>query len=104
MSWHNPFSWFPEDPKVQCGWRMLHIYGNPKDDPYYDFCVWDDMATSKGSKESELVTLDRHIEAGIEQIRLIQGDYATDSFEWSLGEFYKTIWPHVVGLFWEEKQ
>lgn len=83
---------------------MLRIYGKPEEDPYFDFCVWDDAATTNGSFESQIVTLERHIQAGIDQITEIQKRYPEGSFEWGLGEFYKTIWPEVVTLFWEGKR
>lgn len=100
MSW---FSWLfgGEDPVVRCGWKMLSIYGNPKDDPYYAFCEWDDKATSEGSFESQLVSLDRHVEAGLAQLRLLQSQFQPGTFEYELGDFYQTIWPHVVGFFRE---
>lgn len=99
MSWWNPLSWIPEDPVTRCGWYALSLYDDPKADPYYDFCAWDDAATTSGSFESKIVTLERHIEAGLDQITLIQSRYPPGSFEWELGEFYKKAWPHLVGLF-----
>lgn len=103
MSWWNPISWLPEDPVVQCGWRALSVYHNPKDDPYYDFCAWDDNGTTKGSLASKIISLDRWVQQGLEQINLLQSRYDVGSEEWELGEYYKTIWPHVVGYFWEGK-
>lgn len=104
MVWYNPFSWFPEDPVTRCGWYFLSVYSNPADDPYFPFCEWDDKATSKDSPEYQDVTLERHIEAGIAQISELQKKFPEDSFEHRLGEFYKTVWPHFVGLFWEGKK
>jgi hypothetical protein len=101
MAWYNPFSWLKEDPVTRCGWRALSIYGNPKEDPYYDFCEWDDNATTKGSLESQIVPLTRHIQAGLDQLNEIQKRYPHGSEAWLLGQFYKKIWPHVVGFFWE---
>lgn len=83
---------------------MLKLYGDPKKDPYYEFCFWDDLATSEGSSESKVVALNRHIEAGLEQLSLLQKEFREGTWEWGLGEFYKTVWPHVVGFFWEGKR
>lgn len=99
MIWWNPATWFGEDPQIKCGYRMLSIYGKPENDPYFFFCEWDDLATTEGSEESRDVTLKRHIEAGLEQLNLLQSEFPKWSKEWMLGEFYKAIWPHVVGYF-----
>lgn len=101
MSWYNPFSWFGEDPVTQCGWRALSVYHNPKDDPYYDFCAWDDNGTTKGSYASRIIPLERWVEQGLYQLNLIQSKYPKGSWAYTLGDYYKAIWPHVVGLFWE---
>lgn len=89
----------PEDPVTRCGYFFLSIYRNPKDDPYFAFCVWDDNATAEGSEESKLVNLDRHIEAGIEQLRLLQSEFPIGSWEYRLGDFYISVWSRAVFLF-----
>ncbi len=104
MSWWNPFSWLPEDPVTRCGWYLLSVYSDPKKDPYYDFCEWDDLATTKGSPQQRDVPLDRYIETGLAQLELIQSRYEPGTFEYELGTFYRGAWPHLVGLFWEGKR
>ena len=98
------FSWIfgGEDKVTRCGWKMLSIYSRtPKKDPYYAFCEWDDNATTEGSFEGSVVPLERHVQAGLDQINLLQKQFPPSSFEFQLGQFYKAIWPHVVGLFRE---
>ncbi len=104
MSWWNPFSWLPEDPVTRCGWYFISLYSDPKKDPYYEFCEFDDLATSKGSAQERDVPLDRYIQTGLAQLRLIQSRQKPDSFAWTLGEFYMHAWPKLVALFWEGKR
>lgn len=104
MSWYNPFSWLPEDPINRCGWYFFRLTRRWKKDPYLDFCVWDDKGTSRGSFPSKFIPLERWIENGLEEIALIQSQFEEDSPEWQLGERYKHIWPHLVGLFWEGRK
>ncbi len=103
MSW---LSWIlgGEDKHIAVGWKMLRLYGHRRNDPYYAFGEWDDKATSEGSFESKIVSLDRHIEAGLAQLTLLQSEFKEGTYEWGLGEFYKTVWPHLVGFFWEGKR
>lgn len=102
MSWLSAL-FGGEDKVTRCGWKMLSIYGKPEDDPYFAFCAWDDAATSEGSTESKLVTLERHIAAGRAQLRLLQSEHPEGTFEWGLGELYISLWPKLVGFFWEGK-
>lgn len=104
MTWYNPFSWFGEDKVTRCGWYLFSVYRNPRKDPYYNFCSWDDNGTSNGSYASRVVPLDRWIEQGVEQIKLIQSKYEPGTFEHGLGDFYAHVWPKLVPLFWEGKQ
>lgn len=104
MSWYNPFSWFPEDPVNRCGWYFFRLTRKWKKDPYLDFCTWDDRGTTKHSFPSKFITLERWIEAGLEQISTIQNDFEQGSKNWELGEVYKKLWPHLVPFFWEGKR
>lgn len=93
----------PEDPVVRCGYYRLSFYNNPKDDPYYPFCEWDDNATTDGSFESKIVDLDRHIENGLAQLNLLQVQFQPGTWEYRLGNIYKTVWPELVGYFASNK-
>lgn len=99
MVWWNPFTWIKEDPVTRCGWYVLSIYKKPTDDPYFSFCEWDDNATSNGYPYRDQISLEKHIETGLNQLNILQSEYPRHSFEYKLGEFYKEVWPRLVGLF-----
>lgn len=101
LKYLNPFYWLPEDPVTRCGIYCISVYKNPKDDPYFLFCEWDDRGTTRGSYAQKYVTLERYIECGIEQLKLLQSRWPVGSFEYELGDLYLDIWPKVVPYYWE---
>lgn len=101
MSWWNPFSWLPEDPVQQCGWRFLKLVRDPLEDPYLEACKIDDKLTSKGSWGETHLSLERVIQNFLDEVTEIQQSYSPKSAEYHLGELYKLIYPKVVGMFWE---
>lgn len=102
MSW---FSWLfgGEDPVDQCGWKILRLVRDPKDDPYLEACKIDDKLTSSGSWAESHITLERLIENFMDEVNEIQKSYSPKSWEYALGERYKLIYPHVIQYFWEGK-
>lgn len=102
MSW---FSWLfgGEDPVDQCGWKILRLVRNPEDDPYLPACVVDDRLTTEGGWGESHLTLSRLIQNFLDEVNEIQKDFNPDSWQYALGERYKSIYPHVISWFFEGK-